>query len=148
MTVSVKGTFDGFVNPITGPPQVNKGVVLGTIQYDVTSPNKPSQALLPRTEPTYTGLGTAMSQVSGGNETVTSGGRYLFSYSKVAATSIARPAEPCTDEAGRCRGRPASSVRRAGRCPAGRLDATRGLTGRPGSCCGQAGPGGTGRPAD
>jgi len=83
VTVSVKGTFDGFVSPTTGAPEVNKGVVLGTIQYDVTSPNKPSQAQLPRTEPSYTGLGTALSQFFGGNETVTGGGSYLFSYSYV-----------------------------------------------------------------
>lgn len=83
VTINVKGTFDGFVSPTTGQPEVNKGVVLGTIQYDVTSPNKPSQAQLPRVEPSYTGLGAALSQFFGGNETVTGGGSYLFTYSNV-----------------------------------------------------------------
>ena len=83
VTVNVKGTFDGFVSPTTGAPEVNRGVVLGTIQYNVTSPNKPSQANLPRTEPSYTGLGTALSQLFGGNETTTGSSPYLFTYSYV-----------------------------------------------------------------
>jgi hypothetical protein len=84
VTINVAGTFDGFANPVTGLPQVNKGTVRGVIQYDVTSPNKPSKALLPKVEPKYTGLGTAMSQLFGGSETVTGGGHYLFTYTKVA----------------------------------------------------------------
>jgi hypothetical protein len=84
VTINVSGTFDGFANPVTGQPQVNKGSVRGVIQYDVSSPNTPSKALLPKREPPYTGLGTAMSQLFGGNETVTGGGHYLFTYTKVA----------------------------------------------------------------
>ncbi len=83
VTINVHGTFDGFVSPTTGQPEVNKGIVNGTIQYDVTSPNKPSQAQLLRVQPSYTGLGAALSQFFGGNETVTGGGHYLFSYSDV-----------------------------------------------------------------
>jgi hypothetical protein len=84
VTINVNGTFDGFANPVTGAPQVNRGIVRGVIQYDVTSPNTPRAALLPRVEPKYTGLGTALSQLFGGNETVTGGGHYLFTYTKVA----------------------------------------------------------------
>jgi hypothetical protein len=84
VTISVKGTFDGFASPtVANTPEVNRGIVNGTISYDVTSPNKPSQAQLPRVEPSYTGLGAALSQFFGGSETVTGGGSYLFTYSDV-----------------------------------------------------------------
>lgn len=83
VTINVKGTFDGFVSPTTGAPEVNKGVVQGTIQYNVTSTNMPSKANLPAVEPSYTGLGAALSQLFGGTETTTGSSPYLFTYSYV-----------------------------------------------------------------
>lgn len=84
VTIDVRGTFDGFASPtVANKAEVNKGKVIGTISYVVTSPNKPRAGELPRIEPNYTGLGTALNQFFGGSETVTGGGHYNFSYHNV-----------------------------------------------------------------
>ena len=84
VVIDVYGTFDGFASPtVANTPEVNKGRVNGTIHYVVTSPNKPRGSYLPRTEPNYTSLGAALSQFFGGSETITGGGSYSFSYTKV-----------------------------------------------------------------
>lgn len=84
VTINVRGTFDGFASPtVANTPEVNQGIVIGTISYVVTSPNQPKASDLPRTEPNYTGLGAALSQFFGGSETVTGGGAYDFSYHNV-----------------------------------------------------------------
>ena len=43
----------------------------------------PSKANLPAVEPSYTGLGAALSQLFGGTETTTGSSPYLFTYSYV-----------------------------------------------------------------
>lgn len=84
VTIDVRGTFDGFASPtVANTPEVNQGVVIGTIAYVVTSANTPTGRDLPRVEPNYTGLGAALSQFFGGSETVTGGGAYNFNYYKV-----------------------------------------------------------------
>jgi len=86
VTAKVTGTFDGFASPTTGAPEHNQGVVTGTIQYQVNSPNTPKASLLPRQEPSYTGLGTALSQFFGGSETTSGATPYHFAYSLVDGT--------------------------------------------------------------
>jgi hypothetical protein len=84
VTITVKGTFDGFASPTAAnTPEHNQGTVTGKIYYYVNSPNIPKAGLLPRQEVPYTSLSTALSQLFGGNETVTNGGNYTFNYANV-----------------------------------------------------------------
>lgn len=83
VTIDVSGSFAGFADPNTGQALVGNGSVRGTIQYDVSSPNVPDKASLPATEPDGTGLGTALSQLFDGSETITGGGAYSFTYTLV-----------------------------------------------------------------
>jgi hypothetical protein len=84
VTIKVTGTFDGFASPtVANTPEHNQGAVTGSIYYYVNSPNTPKAGLLPRQEVPYTSLSTALSQLFGGNETVTNGGNYTFNYANV-----------------------------------------------------------------
>ena len=51
VTITVKGTFDGFASPtVANTPEHNQGTVTGKIYYYVNSPNIPKAGLLPRQE--------------------------------------------------------------------------------------------------
>jgi hypothetical protein len=51
VTVATFGTYHAFANPITGAAWKHDGVMVGEIQYVVTSPTPPSAANLPAVSP-------------------------------------------------------------------------------------------------
>ena len=68
VTITVKGTFDGFASPtVANTPEHNQGNVTGSIYYYVHSANTPKAGLLPEQLPPYTGLSAALSQLFGGD---------------------------------------------------------------------------------
>jgi hypothetical protein len=84
VTITVKGTFDGFASPtVANTPEHNQGNVTGKIYYYVHSANTPKAGLLPKQLPPYTGLSAALSQLFGGDANVTGGGNYAFTYTNV-----------------------------------------------------------------
>ena len=84
VTITVKGTFDGFASPTAAnTPEHNQGTVTGKIYYYVHSANTPKAGLLPKQLPPYTGLSAALSQLFGGDANVTGGGNYAFTYTNV-----------------------------------------------------------------
>jgi hypothetical protein len=84
VTITVKGTFDGFASPTTpNTAEHNQGTVTGSIYYYVHSANVPKAGLLPKQLTPYTGLSAALSQLFGGDATVTGGGNYAFHYADV-----------------------------------------------------------------
>jgi hypothetical protein len=90
--INVIGTFKGFADPRLasegspnpGGPLASHGLVTGTIQYDIASPTAPDPRALPLREADDTGLGTALSQLFHGSDSIVGGGSYHFAYNKIA----------------------------------------------------------------
>jgi hypothetical protein len=92
VTVNVVGSFKGFADPRLasegstnpGGPLASRGLVLGTITYDVSSPAAPDPHALPFREPANTGIGTALGQLFHSSDQIVGGGAYRFTYHNVA----------------------------------------------------------------
>ena len=92
VTVNVVGSFKGFADPRLasegstnpGGPLASRGLVLGTITYDVSSPVAPDPHALPFREPANTGIRTALGQLFHSSDQIVGGGAYRFTYHNVA----------------------------------------------------------------
>jgi hypothetical protein len=66
-----------------GGPHTGQGNVLGTIEYDVSSPTAPDLSGVPAVQQPNTSLGTVIGQIFDGNQSIAGGGRYSFTYTSV-----------------------------------------------------------------
>jgi hypothetical protein len=66
-----------------GGPHTGQGNVLGTIEYDVSSPTAPDLSGVPAVQQPNTSLGTVIGQIFDGNQTTAGGGHYSFTYTSV-----------------------------------------------------------------
>lgn len=90
--ISVIGTFHGFADPRMasegssdpGGPLNSHGLVLGHIQYDVSSPTAPNPTAVPRVEAPDSHLSMVLDQLFGGSEQIVGGGHYKFGYYLIA----------------------------------------------------------------
>jgi len=69
--------------PNPGGPHTGSGNVLGTIEYDVSSPTAPDLSGVPAVQQPNTGLGAVIGQIFDGNQSIAGGGHYSFTYSNV-----------------------------------------------------------------
>ena len=69
--------------PNPGGPHTGSGNVLGTIEYDVSSPTAPDLSGVPAVEQPNTSLGTVIGQIFDGNQSIAGGGHYSFTYTNV-----------------------------------------------------------------
>jgi uncharacterized protein YaiE (UPF0345 family) len=88
VNISVVGSFKGFADPRMasegssdpGGPLNSHGLMLGHIQYDVSSPTAPRPTAVPRVEAPDSHLSTVLDQLFGGSEQIVGGGHYKFGY--------------------------------------------------------------------
>lgn len=66
-----------------GGPHTGQGNVLGTIEYDVSSPTAPDLSGVPAVQQPNTSLGTVIGQIFDGNQSIAGGGQYSFTYTNV-----------------------------------------------------------------
>jgi hypothetical protein len=96
--ISVVGSFKGFADPRMasegssdpGGPLNSHGLVLGHIQYDVSSPTAPNPRAVPRVEAPDSHLSTVLDQLFGGSEQIVGGGHYKFGYYMIAGAPYAQ----------------------------------------------------------
>jgi len=77
------GAPDPCPGPNPGGPHTGSGNVLGTIEYDVSSPTAPDLSGVPAVQQPNTSLGTVIGQIFDGNQNIVGGGSYSFTYSNV-----------------------------------------------------------------
>src|SRR5215472_17999751 len=77
------GAPDPCPGPNPGGPHTGSGNVLGTIEYDVSSPTAPDLSGVPAVQQPNTSLGTVIGQIFDGNQNIVGGGRYSFTYTNV-----------------------------------------------------------------
>jgi hypothetical protein len=90
--ISVVGSFKGFADPRLasegssdpGGPLNSHGLVLGHIQYDVSSPTAPNPKAVPKVETPDSHLSTVLGQLFGGSQQIVGGGHYKFGYYLIA----------------------------------------------------------------
>jgi hypothetical protein len=90
--ISVVGSFKGFADPRLasegssnpGRPLASHGLVLGHIQYDVSSPTAPNPKAVPKIEAPDSHLSTVLGQLFGGSQQIVGGGHYKFGYYLIA----------------------------------------------------------------
>jgi hypothetical protein len=84
VTITGVGTYDANANPITGVSWTGRGLINGTLKYEVTSPIAPNAKNLPLVEPSNVGQTTIMmDQLFGGHATITGGGSYNYIYTGI-----------------------------------------------------------------
>ena len=77
------GAPDPCPGPNPGGPHTGSGNVLGTIEYDVSSPTAPDLSGVPAVQQPNTSLGTVIGQIFDGNQSTVGGGHYSFTYTNV-----------------------------------------------------------------
>jgi hypothetical protein len=80
VTIAAKGLYEAIADPNTGNVYEGYGNVNGTLEYEVSSPNVPSAAGLPAVEAPSVSQSAIVSQLFGGNASITGGGHYDYTY--------------------------------------------------------------------